>query len=118
MSCLKCGRDIEEGQVFCTGCREVMEKYPVKPGIAIQLPLRKDAPVPKKSVPKRRQSIAPDEQIRRLKKRVRLLLSLLLITLILLAATIYPTVEYFLGNRLLLPGQNYTTITSTESTEP
>ena len=34
MSCLKCGRDIEEGQVFCTGCREVMEKYP---GLAVEV---------------------------------------------------------------------------------
>ena len=53
MSCMKCGRDTQEGQVFCTACREVMAKYPVKPGIAIQLPGQKKAPAPKKIHAKR-----------------------------------------------------------------
>lgn len=32
MNCLKCGREIEEGQVFCNDCLVQMAKYPVKPG--------------------------------------------------------------------------------------
>ena len=118
MSCMKCGRDIEEGQVFCNSCLEVMAKYPVKPGIAIQLPSKKDSLVPKKAAPKRRQPPTPEEQIRRLKKRIRRLVILWLITLLLLAAAVYPTVEYFTGKRFHLPGQNYSTITSITTTSP
>ena len=118
MSCMKCGRDTEEGQVFCTACREVMAKYPVKPGIAIQLPGRKESPIPKKNHGKRKQPPTAEEQILKLKKRLKGMVILWLITLTLLAATIYPTVEYFLGERFVLPGQNYTAITDTETTTP
>ena len=55
MGCIKCGRDLEEGQIFCQSCLEVMAKYPVKPNTAIQLPDHKDSAAPKKSAPKRRQ---------------------------------------------------------------
>lgn len=118
MSCMKCGRDIEEGQVFCNDCLEVMAKYPVKPGIAIQLPKRKDHSPVRKTAAKRKQPPTPEEQIRKLKKRIRGLVLLWLVTLALLAATVYPTVMYFTGNRFLMPGQNYTTVTSTDITTP
>jgi len=61
---------------------------------------------------------APEEQVLRLKKRIRHLVILWLITLLLLAATIYPTVEFFTGKTLLLPGQNYTAITENSSDTP
>ena len=37
MNCMKCGREIGENRVFCDLCLADMEKYPIKPGIAIQL---------------------------------------------------------------------------------
>ena len=40
MSCMKCGRDTQDPQVFCDDCLQVMERYPVKPGTPIQLPKR------------------------------------------------------------------------------
>lgn len=43
LNCLKCGREIEEGQVFCNDCLVQMAKYPVKPGTAVQLPSRGSA---------------------------------------------------------------------------
>ena len=118
MNCMKCGLEIEEGQVFCSGCLEVAEKYPVKPGIAIQLPGRKAAPSVKKSYTKRRQPPTAEEQLLKLKKRMKVLMILWFITLCLLAATVYPTVKYFTGQSFLLPGQNYTTITYAESADP
>ena len=118
MSCMKCGRDTEEGQVFCAACLKVMANYPVKPNIAIQLPGRTNAPPPKKVYTKRRQPATAEEQIRKLKKRLKTMVILWLITLMLLAATLYPTVEFFLGKQFFLPGQNYSTITSTENTAP
>ena len=42
----------------------------------------------------------------------------MLITLLLLIAAMYPTVEYFLGNTFHLPGQNYHTVTEMETTQP
>lgn len=118
MNCMKCGREIEEDQVFCAQCLEDMAQYPVKPGIAILLPHRKETPVLKKIYPKRRQPPTQEEQIHRLKKRVRLFVLLWILTLALLAATVYPTIQYFFGEDMPLPGQNYTTITSGEVTAP
>lgn len=115
MNCIKCGRESKENQVFCDLCLEVMEKYPVKPGIAIQLPGKKEAP-PKKVHVKRKQPPTPEEQILKLKKRLKRMIILWLVTLLLLAATIYPTVEYLTGHQILLPGQNYSTIT--DATQP
>ena len=113
MNCIKCGREIEDDTVFCGSCLEDMKKYPVKPGIAIQLPGKKDAPIPKKIHVKRKQPPTPEEQILKLKKRLRRMTVLWLITALLLAAAIYPTVEYLTGRTILLPGQNYSTITDT-----
>ena len=58
---MKCGREIPVGQVFCDECLEDMEKYPVKPGTAVQLPARpKPAPV-KKSFIRRRPALSLEE---------------------------------------------------------
>lgn len=118
MNCMKCGREIEETQVFCDFCLADMKKYPVKPGIAIQLHPRKDSHPVKKSTPKRRQPPTVEEQIIRLKKRVKSLIILWLVTFLLLAATIYPTIQFFRDMTTLLPGQNYTTITDSSITQP
>ena len=40
MSCMRCGKEIDEGQVFCVECLTDMERHPVKPGTPIQLPPR------------------------------------------------------------------------------
>lgn len=118
MNCMKCGREIGEERVFCDLCLEDMKKYPVKPGIAIQLPSRKEPNSVKKPAPKRRQPPTPEEQILKLKKWVRRWVVLWLVTALLLAATIYPTVEFFMGKSIQLPGQNYSTITDSGSTQP
>ena len=31
MYCMRCGRELKEGQVFCKSCRELMDRYPVPP---------------------------------------------------------------------------------------
>ena len=78
MQCLKCGRKIQDGQVFCEGCLQVMQNYPVKPGTVIQLPSRRKTQDEKKKAGKRQ--LSPVEQnvllrvaIRRLRKMVALL---------------------------------------------
>ena len=40
MQCLRCGREITEGQVFCCACEELMAKHPVNPNTVVTLPER------------------------------------------------------------------------------
>ena len=115
MGCIKCGRDIPEGQVFCDSCLEVMAKYPVKAETAVQLPRKKEMPAVKKAYTKRRQPPAPEEQIRTLRRWVRRFAILWLVTLLLLIAALYPALKYFFGDSLLLPGQNYSTFSDIEN---
>ena len=54
MHCLKCGKQTKSEHVFCPGCLTVMEAYPVKPDVHIQLPKDANRESPKKSGRKRR----------------------------------------------------------------
>lgn len=40
MSCMRCGKETDESQVFCAECLADMERHPVKSGTPIQLPHR------------------------------------------------------------------------------
>ena len=117
MNCMKCGREIEETRVFCEECLAEMGNYPVKPGTVVQLPRRSTAPVAKKAIPKRRQLPSAEEQVARLKKRFRVVLVLWIVTLALLTALAFPLVQELLQEEQLLPGQNYTAVTGTGTTE-
>ena len=113
MGCMKCGRELEEGQVFCTDCLEQMAAYPVKPGTAVFLPHHRSSSPVKKILPKRRQAPTMEEMVIRLKKRSRRLFLLWLITLALLAWFAYPVIRDLVGSEKLLPGQNYTPLITT-----
>lgn len=113
MHCLKCGRETDEGQVFCQECLLDMGKHPVDPNEVVLLPQRPAAPAAKK--PARRRTIPPEERIIHLKRRIRLLTVLLLLVTLAASALAYPTVQYFRRYRLR-PGQNYTSIVT--STAP
>ena len=41
--CMRCGWEIEEGQVFCQDCLKEMSRYPVDPNTVVQIPLRKES---------------------------------------------------------------------------
>ena len=109
VNCLKCGREIEEGQVFCGECLLDMQKYPVKPGTAVQLPSRADTAPPKKSHPRRRSKGTPEEQLRFLRLWVRVLSVLLALCLILLALVSVPAYRH-VKTSSVLPGQNYSAV--------
>lgn len=66
MNCLKCGKETQQEQVFCSRCLDSMAAYPVKPGTAVHLPKQTAAPVQKKALRKR--SLNQDERISQLKK--------------------------------------------------
>ena len=107
MNCLKCGRETEDGQVFCKECLDVMEKYPVKPGTAVLLPKRSPAPAGKK--PRWHPVPTPEEQAARLKVQNRRLIAVVVILAVLLAVGGYFTGRYLIERRPMRPGQNYST---------
>ena len=120
MNCLKCSREIEEGQVFCEECLADMQNYPVKPNIAIQLPHRESHATAKKVPVKRRQAPSPEEKLKSMKRYLRRMIILWLITLGLLIVSLVPAVRYLMGDSVRLPGQNYSTFPTahTETTAP
>lgn len=115
MNCMKCGREIEEGQVFCVECLEVMARYPVKPGTAVVLPKqRKEAPVLKRA-PIRRKILTPEERIVKLRKSLRGWVIAWVVTFLLLCAALYPAILYLKEENHFHLGQNYSVITPTET---
>lgn len=120
MQCLRCGREIPVGQVFCQDCLADMEKYPVKPGTPIQIPKRQEA-APAKKPAARRPSIPPEEQVKRLKRRLWLVSVVLVLVLALGLAgvVVWMDLDHKWANEgKPLPGQNYSSVTGTESTGP
>ncbi len=117
MFCMKCGREMETEQSFCEICLEEMKKYPVKPGTPVQLPPPVRTHTARKPVVRRR-TVNPEEQVKTLKKRVRVLFLLLLVAILMVLTMLHPTVNYYTRKYHLRPGQNYSTITPTETTRP
>ena len=114
MFCMKCGREIESG-VFCPDCLCDMAKYPVKPGTAIQLPKRRET-APVRKMFSLRKTVTAEEQIRKLRKSLRTMIVLWLITFLLFCAALVPAVAYLMEDHFL-PGQNYSLIDSMLPTE-
>lgn len=118
MNCMKCGREIEESQVFCPECLAEMEKYPVKPGTVVQLPHTPSYQITKKP-PQRRKAAPPlEEQIKVLRKWARMLAIALVLAIALLAGVGYMAIQQYIEmENKVLPGQNYSTdVTPTTST--
>lgn len=107
MNCMKCGRDIPQGQVFCDSCLEVMKKYPVKPDAAIQLPRRSLQNAVKKQ-PARRRPLSPEEQIPLLKRSIRRLKITVAVLVLLLVAAIVVGVLHLRNHDALPELPNYT----------
>lgn len=85
MNCMKCGCEIQPAQVFCDRCLAVMQKYPVKADIRVQLPVRPsgDAKASAKKAPP-----SPEAQILRLRRQNKRLLVALLCSVLALALSI------------------------------
>ena len=88
MHCLKCGKDTKNEQVFCPQCLAVMDTYPVKADVHIQLPNNANREGPKKAGKKRRPP-SLDEQLATLRRRNRRLVIALLVAMLLLGAAGY-----------------------------
>ena len=114
MQCMKCGKNTEGSQVFCSSCMENMARYPVKPGTPITLPKHDPAAAFKKSAARKR-LLLPDEQILILRKHLRRsrLLSLIL-AILLCAACTFLLFEVFETTAPDI-GRNYTIDTTQET---
>ncbi len=87
MNCIKCGNDTKNEQIFCQRCLEVMEKYPVKSDVHVQLPNRAAIAHQKKSA-RKRILLSADEQVVISRKRVRKLVVLVILLILLLGAAV------------------------------
>ena len=87
MNCMKCGREVDEGQVFCGECVASMEHEPINMNTPVLIPVQP----PKKSSP-RRQVVNPEEEVKRLEKlnqNLFLILMLLFTTTLLLLGYVF-----------------------------
>ena len=111
MYCLRCGRETEDEQAFCLDCQKKMAENPVDPNAVVYLPVRKQS-VPKKTVKRR---ISPEEQVKLLKRQVRIYGCLFLAALTIAVCLSVPLIRHYKKRHLQI-GQNYTTVKP--NTEP
>ncbi len=106
--CMKCGREVKTEQVFCDECLAEMENYPVKPGVVVLLPRREEQPA-KPSVRRKHPAVAPEEQVKKLKKWVAGLVIALTLSLAATAGLGWLVVNDWVSEQegKPLPGQNY-----------
>lgn len=106
MTCMKCGRDIPLGQVFCKDCLSDMQSYPVKPGTPVVLPVHEPINAARRT--NTRKIRKPEEQISLLRKLLLTVSILLLGVSVALAITISMllSIDKDEGPESL-PGQNY-----------
>ena len=111
MNCMKCGREIEADQVFCQECLALLEKYPVKQDVVIQIPNRpKEQPAKKVHHLRRKLTMSAEEQVAWLKKKCRRLAAAFLIaSLLALAMGILAGISIYELDLQKLWGQNYST---------
>lgn len=114
MNCMKCGREVTSTQVFCEDCLLDMGNYPVNPDTPVVLPQRGQSPIQKK--PPKKRVVPLEEQVRGLRRIVRILAVLHVLVTVLAALMAYPAVQYLIEDHFA-PGQNYTAMT-TAATAP
>lgn len=105
MFCMKCGREVPSGQVFCDSCLETMARYPVKPGTAVHLPNRQTLKKPAN----RKRALTAEEQALLLKRTVKRLIVAIVILTIALCLTTASLLHSLLGGETVsIIGKNYT----------
>lgn len=87
MNCMKCGREVNEGQVFCETCMENMEHEPIKMNTPVLIPTQ-----PPKITTPRRPVFNPEDEAKWLEsvnKNLCLVVLLLGITVLLLLVYVF-----------------------------
>lgn len=106
MNCLKCGKETEDTQVFCSDCRQIMDNYPVKPGTAVHIPHR-DTAVQEKKTTRRREPTAAETilQQRGMIRWLTVTIAILSVLLCLVAGLLIHTLDVQPPSRPI--GQSY-----------
>lgn len=109
MNCMKCGVEIQEGQVFCDHCLDIMNQHPIKPDAHVHLPKRSLAPEAPKKAQKKKRNLSQEEIISGLKLRI-LRLRLVVVILIFLLCVVGGLFAMNLHQQYnqALTGRNYT----------
>lgn len=110
MACLRCGREMATEGAFCQECQADMSRYPVPPGTPVILPKRRTASQPRRGGKRRSPSL--EDQIKVLRRRVRVLAALVLLLLITSVVLAFPAWKQLTGSHLR-PGQNYSSVVPT-----
>ena len=107
MQCMKCGREIPAGQVFCEECLAEMAEYPVKPGTVVTLPNRLKQTASRKTA-NHRPAVSLEGQVKKQGKIIRgLSWCLTLSTVLLIAVSALMVSLLTEESEQALPGQNY-----------
>ena len=108
MNCMKCGREISLGQVFCKDCLADMARHPVAPDTPVPVfDPHANASLNLTTAPRK---VKPEEQIAKLRKRIKILTIALTATVL-----VFSILTALLINQLnqkmdaAAPGQNYST---------
>lgn len=110
MNCMKCGREIALGQVFCKECLADMDQYPIKPGTPVPLFAKPEAVQPKRVANQRKQK-KPEEQIAGLKRWIFSLAITLLVTIMCFSVALsIMSHQLNEARNAKAPGQNYSTM--------
>lgn len=113
MQCMKCGREIPAGDVFCQECLADMKKYPVKPGTAVHIPKQQQ-----RKPQERRPAMTSERRVEILTRRVRMLSWLLTLAVALCVCLGALTLSLLQdGDTGFAIGQNYSSGLLTETTE-
>ena len=107
MTCMKCGTEIPESQVFCDHCLSVMDAYPVKPDAHIHLPKRAQEPEALKKAKKKR-TPSPEEQVAALRIKVlRIRLIAVILAFLLCVAGAFLALDVYEDYFAPITGRNY-----------
>lgn len=114
MNCMKCGKKTEGSNVFCAECLAEMEKYPVKPGTVVHIPVR--SPEPEKKQPRRKKEASVEEQLANTRSLVRNMAAtiLALVTALIVTGSVLLYTLFQPQPEIQTPtGRNYSTSAST-----
>lgn len=113
MNCIKCGREIALGQVFCKECLAYMEQHPVNPDTPVVLPNR-SAVAASRRASYSRKNLKPEERVARLRRLVFIQTLALLAVMVAFVLTVMVMYDKLTtSNTVPLPGQNYSTVENT-----
>lgn len=87
MNCMKCGREIAFGQVFCKECLAEMERHPVKADTPVILPNRNQLIAPRRPSHSKK-ILKAEERIVRLRRLVMIQTLALILVLIAFVLTV------------------------------